>query len=62
MTVDRKVGQYHDYLICLECESPCYSFEFKSERLVEALCEVCGNDDTDLFLPEEDYEGLTNQP
>ena len=48
-----------EHLICLECESPCYIFEFKSEQLIDALCEVCGNDDTDLFLPEEDFEGLT---
>ena len=54
-------SKYYDYLICLECESPCYIFDFKSEVLVEALCEVCGNDDIDLFLPEEDFDGLVSQ-
>ena len=49
---------YYDYLICLECESPCYVFEFKNETLIEAMCEVCANDDVDLFLPEEDFEVL----
>lgn len=52
-------GKYYDYLICLECESPCYVFEFKAERLVEAYCEICMNDDTDLFLSEEDFDGVT---
>jgi hypothetical protein len=54
-------SQYYDYLICLECESPCYVFDFKAEELVDALCEVCGNDDIDLFLSEEDFEGLASQ-
>ena len=31
-----------DYFICVECESPCYVFEWEAERLVEAVCEVCG--------------------
>lgn len=61
MPEDRAPAQYYDYLICLECESPCYIFEFKSEILIEAMCEVCGNDDVDLFLPEEDFEGLASQ-
>ena len=51
-------GNYYDYLICLECESPSYVFEFKAETLYEAFCEACGNDDVDLFLPEEDFEML----
>jgi translation initiation factor 2 beta subunit (eIF-2beta)/eIF-5 len=53
-----QAANYYDYLICIECESPCYIFEFRSEQLVEAFCEACGNDDPDLFLPEEDFEGL----
>lgn len=52
---------YYDYLICLECESPCYIFEFKSEALIEAMCEVCANDDVDLFLPEEEFEMLADE-
>lgn len=52
--------KYYDYLICLECESPCYTFEFESATLVEAFCEVCGNEDIDLFLPEEDFDVLTS--
>jgi len=49
---------YYDYLICLECESPCYIFEFKGGTLIEAFCESCANDDVDLFLPEEDFDVL----
>lgn len=59
-TTKRK--KFYDYLICLECESPCYIFEFKNEALVEAMCEVCGNEDVDLFLPEEEFEMLANDP
>jgi hypothetical protein len=38
-----------DYLICRECNTPCYIFEFESEQIQEALCQVCGNDDKTRF-------------
>ena len=47
-----------EYLICLECETPCYEFVFKSDRLVEATCAVCGNEEPDQFLSESQYEDL----
>ena len=47
-----------DYLLCLECESPCYIFEWKDAKPKEALCEVCGNDDPNQFATEEEYEAL----
>lgn len=45
-----------DYLICLECETPCYVFEWKDDKPVEIICEACGNDDPDLFATEDDFE------
>ena len=33
-----------DYLICRECNTPCYIFETEGGRVQEALCQVCGND------------------
>jgi hypothetical protein len=43
-----------DYVICLECETPCYVFEWEDGKLTEALCQSCGNDDVEQFaLPEE---------
>ena len=47
-----------DYLLCLECESPCYIFEYKDDKLIEVLCDVCGNEDPAQFATEEDYEAL----
>lgn len=47
-----------DFLICLACESPCYTFEWKDGKITEALCQVCGNEDTDQFLTEEGVEEL----
>ena len=47
-----------DYFICLECETPCYVFEFQEGKLVEAVCTACGNEDVDLFLTEEAMEAL----
>ena len=43
----------------MDCESPCYNFEWKGGQLVEALCETCGNDNLDEFATEEDFEALT---
>ncbi len=47
-----------EYLICLNCESPTYDFEWKDDEIVEALCETCGNDEADQFLSEDDFEAL----
>jgi translation initiation factor 2 beta subunit (eIF-2beta)/eIF-5 len=45
-----------DYLICRQCNSPCYAFEMDKGRLTEAVCTVCGNDDTQLFNIGEELE------
>lgn len=47
-----------DYLICLDCETPCYVFEWKNDRLKEAICSACGNDEVDQFLSEEEFQAL----
>lgn len=47
-----------DYILCLECESPCYVFEWKDGTIKEAVCEMCGNDDTQNFATEDEYEDL----
>lgn len=49
-----------DYVICLECESPCYVIEVKDEKLIEAFCEVCGNQDLAGFATEDEYEALAS--
>lgn len=51
-----------DYVICLECETPCYTFEWKEGKLIEALCEACGNEDLEQFITEEDLEALVDAP
>lgn len=47
-----------EYLICLDCETPCYTFDTRDTRVIDVFCEVCGNDDVDRFMPEEDYEAM----
>ena len=48
-----------DYVICIECETPCYIFEWGDEGgLVEALCTTCGNEDVTQFVTEEEYEEM----
>ena len=48
-----------DYVICLECESPCYTFDWdeKQGRVTDILCAVCGNDKRDDFQTEEEFIG-----
>ena len=48
-----------DYVICLECESPCYVFEWEDDKITEAVCTVCGNDDPGQFATESDFEEIT---
>jgi hypothetical protein len=50
-----------DFVICLECETPCYVFEWHDGSITEALCTTCGNDDTDQFALPEDLEELESQ-
>ena len=48
-----------EYLICLDCETPCYVFEWEDGELKEALCQACGNDDPDQFALPEDYDEMS---
>ena len=45
-----------EYLVCRECESPCYVFELDRKQLItSAYCQVCGNDEPSLFrIPDVD--------
>jgi hypothetical protein len=48
-----------EYLICLECETPCYDFSWEDGEVDEVLCAMCGNDVPDQFITEEDFEALS---
>lgn len=47
-----------EYLICLNCETPCYNFEWVEGKLGEVLCTTCGNEEPDEFATEEDLDAL----
>ena len=47
-----------DYLICLDCETPCYDFEWHRDTLQEILCAICGNEDPDRFVTADDYDAM----
>jgi hypothetical protein len=44
-----------DYVICLECETPAYTFEWNGTQITEAICTSCGNEKPTLFTTEEAY-------
>jgi hypothetical protein len=50
-----------DYLVCLNCESPCYVFVWREGVIKEALCEVCGVDDVEEFISPQELAELTGE-
>ncbi len=38
-----------DFVICFDCESPVYIFEWDGEKVKEAVCPTCGNDQPSMF-------------
>ncbi len=48
-----------DYLMCLECGSPCYVFEWEGGRIVEGICPACGNEELPLFVTPAEFEEQT---
>ena len=47
-----------EFLICVECETPCYNFEWEDDEVVEAVCETCGCEELEQFVTEEQFDGL----
>ncbi len=45
-----------DYLICLQCETPTYQFEYEGDKLVSVVCTTCGADDPSEFMTEAELE------
>lgn len=58
MVYDGRMAQ-PEYLICLECETPVYVFEWQDGRVLEALCPMCGNDDPASFASEDEMEEMS---
>jgi hypothetical protein len=50
-----------EFLICLNCETPCYTFEWEDGELKEALCVTCGNEDAEQFATSEEAEALQSE-
>ncbi|HUP45882.1 MAG TPA: hypothetical protein VM779_10255 [Thermoanaerobaculia bacterium] len=49
-----------EYLICLQCETPTYQFEYDNNgKLGSAACTTCGNDDITEFMTEAELEELS---
>lgn len=45
-----------EYLICLNCDTPTYVFEWEADKLISALCQTCGNEELDDFMTDSDYD------
>jgi hypothetical protein len=45
-----------EYMICLQCETPTYQFEFANGKLTQCVCTTCGNDDPSDFMTEAELE------
>jgi hypothetical protein len=47
-----------DYVLCLECDTPVYVFEWRDGEIKEALCPSCGNEELDHFAAPDEIEEL----
>ena len=47
-----------EFLVCVECETPCYVFEWEGGKVTEIMCEMCGNEDPDQFLTQSEWDAL----
>jgi translation initiation factor 2 beta subunit (eIF-2beta)/eIF-5 len=47
-----------EYIVCLECETPIYVFEWSEGRVLEAVCPLCGNDDPVAFATEDELDEM----
>ncbi len=44
------------YLMCLDCNTHCFNFDWIDGELVGAVCVVCGNEDPDRFYAAREDE------
>jgi hypothetical protein len=47
-----------DYLICLQCETPTYQFEFANGKVATVVCTSCGNDEASDFVTEAEFDEM----
>lgn len=45
-----------EFLICLNCETPTYDFDFDNGKVTAAVCAACGNDEISEFMTEAEFE------
>ena len=45
-----------EFLICLNCETPTYDFDFDNGKILAAVCAACANDDPSEFMTEAEFE------
>ena len=48
-----------EYLICLQCETPTYQFDYAGGKLSAVVCTACGNDDVSDFATEAEYDEMS---
>ena len=56
MTVSFAAMDEPEYLICLQCETPTYQFEYHNGKITAIVCQTCGNDDVTDFMTEAELE------
>jgi hypothetical protein len=50
-----------EYLVCLDCETPVYVFDWREGRVLEVVCPVCGNEDPSNFATEDEIEEMSQR-
>ncbi len=47
-----------EFIRCVNCETPCYTFEWVNDEITEAFCTACGTEDPEEFMTDEDFDAL----
>ena len=47
-----------EYLVCIDCETPCYDFTWENGEPKEVMCMACGEDNPDIFATQEDFDAM----
>jgi translation initiation factor 2 beta subunit (eIF-2beta)/eIF-5 len=47
-----------EFLICLQCETPTYQFEWEDGKVTVVMCNTCGADDPTEFMTEAELDEL----
>lgn len=50
-----------EYIICLNCDTPVYVFDWDGDKVTAVICTTCGADDPEEFVTDAEYDEQTGE-